>query len=130
MKINEIERTIITEALSDLLLYIQKSVPHLRNTSAENLTANTMAISTAKIKLSRIVEDPEQKFTLMELKVMYWALRELSANTRDFLDSVSLSDPDRNTAFETEKTCNHLLRFFRDQFEKAGVSPPDELLPH
>ena len=130
LNINEFDRTLITEALSDLLLYIQENVPNLSAASAEDINKNTMAISTAKIKLSRITEDPEQKFSLMELKVMYWAVQALRSETRAFLDSASPSDPDRDSAFETEKTCNRLLRVFRTQFEQAGASLPDEFLPY
>lgn len=130
MNINESDRTLITEALSDLLLYIQENIPNLSAASTENINKNTMAISTAKIKLNRITEAPEQKFSLMELKVMYWAIQTLRSETRDFLDSASPSDPDRDSAFETEKACNRLLRVFRTHFEQAGASLPDEFLPH
>ena len=128
MNINETDRMIITEALSNLLIDFQESIPHLVNNSSDDVTAHTLAISTAKIKLNKITKDKEQNFSLLEVTVMYWALQDLRAGTRYFLDTTSLSDPDRNTAIETEKTCNRLIRFFRSQFEQAGVSPPDELL--
>lgn len=125
MTLNENERLILDEALSNLLVYIQESVPNLSNTSSEAITANTMAITTSKVKLQRIKTNSEQQFSLQEMKVMYWATSMLRDDTREFLDTAAISDPDRNTAIDTEKACNRLLRFLRQQFSLVGIDIQD-----
>lgn len=125
MTFSEAERVVLDEALSDLLVYIQENVPYLSNTSSETITENTMAITTSKIKLQRIKTDKEQKFSLQETKVMYWATSMLRDDNREYLDTTSTSDPDRDTAIETEKICNRLMRFFRQQFSLAGYDIRD-----
>ena len=125
MHISGNDRTILTEALSDLLAYIQENAQHLSNTPVEVLNANTLAISSAKIKLNKIEKDPDQSFSLMELKVMYWAVWELREDTRDFVDSMARSSTDRNDALDVEKSCNHLLRTFRNLYKQAGMDPPE-----
>lgn len=125
MTLNENERLILDEALSNLLVYIQKNVPNLSNTSSEAITANTMAITTSKVKLQRIKTNSEQQFSLQEMKVMYWATSMLRDDTREFLDTAAISDPDRNTSIDTEKACNRLMRFLRQQFSLAGYDIRD-----
>lgn len=125
LTLNENERLILDEALSNLLVYIQESVPNLSNTSSEAITANTMAITTSKLKLQRIKTDKEQQFSLQEMKVMYWALSMLRDDTREFLDTSPTSDPGRDDAIDAEKTCNRLMRFLRQQFSLAGYDIRD-----
>lgn len=121
MNFNENERIVLTEALSDLLIYLQESAAHLSPAAAENLTANTLAIASAKIKLQKISKEKEQQFSLQELKVMYWAVKDLRDDTRDYLDSLSQTDPERNDAIDTEKICNRFLREIRKQFADNGI---------
>lgn len=52
---------------------------------------------------------------------MYWAVSQLRDANRDFLDEAPLSDEKRSHAIEVDKTCNHLIRYFRDQFSQNGV---------
>ncbi len=125
MTLNENERLILDEALSDLLVYIQENAPYLSNTSSEAITENTMAITTSKLKLQRIKTDKEQQFSLQEMKVMYWALSMLRDDTREFLDTSPTSDPGRDDAIDAEKTCNRLMRFLRQQFSLAGYDIRD-----
>ena len=125
MTLNENERLILDEALSNLLVYIQESVPNLSNTSSEAITANTMAITTSKLKLQRIKTDKEQQFSLQEMKVMYWALSMLRDDTREFLDTSPNSDPGRDDAIVAEKTCNRLMLFLLQQFSLAGYDIRD-----
>lgn len=125
MNLGESERLILDESLSNLLVYIQENIPYLSNTSSEAITANTTAITTSKLKLKRITTSKEQQFTLQEMKVMYWAVSMLREDTREFLDNSSNSDPDRDVAIDTEKTCNRLLRFLKEQFSLAGIDIQD-----
>ena len=121
MNINETNRLLITDALSDLLLLIQESVPHLSHTSADNINENTLAIASAKIKLERIKENQHQPFSLQELKVIYWAVRNLRDETRDYLDSPACSDSDRDDAMSAYRTENAVLRELRAEFAQAGI---------
>lgn len=125
MNLGESERLILDESLSNLLVYIQENIPYLSNTSSEAITANTTAITTSKLKLKRITTRKEQQFTLQEMKVMYWAVSMLREDTREFLDNSSNSDPDRDVAIDTEKSCNRLLRFLKEQFSLAGIDIQD-----
>ncbi len=125
MTFGEDERAVLNESLSDLLVYIQENVPYLSNTSSEAITENTMAITTSKIKLQRIKTDKEQQFSLQEMKVMYWALSMLRDDTREYLDTSPTSDPSRDDAIDTEKICNRLMRFLRQQFSLAGYDIRD-----
>ncbi len=125
MNLGESERLILDESLSNLLVYIQENIPYLSNTSSEAITANTTAITTSKLKLKRITTSKEQQFTLQEMKVMYWAVSMLREDTREFLDNSSNSDPDRDVAIDTEKSCNRLLRFLKEQFSLAGIDIQD-----
>lgn len=129
MTLNESDRTVLTEALSDLLVFIQNAAPHLKNTSGENIMENTMAIASAKIKLSKLPGDNTLQFTLQELKVMYWALSNLRDDIREFLDSAPPSADERDAALDAEKTCNRLLRFFRNEFLRNGVDIR-KMFPH
>lgn len=121
MRLNEFERIIIDEALSDLLFLIQEGVPHFKNAVAEDITKNTLAITSSKMKLKRIPTDTTQGFTLQEMKVIYWALSILRDTTLEFLDSAPLEDPDRDTAIDTQKTCNRLMRSLREAFSQQGI---------
>lgn len=121
MTINETNRLLITDALSDLLLLIQESVPHLSHTSADNINENTLAIASAKIKLEKIKENQHQPFSLQELKVIYWAVRNLRDETRDYLDSLACSDSDRDDAMSAYRTENAVLRELRAEFAQAGI---------
>ena len=120
------DRIVLAEALSDLLAYIQENVKNLTGTSAEVITENTLAISTAKIKLSKIQTEPEQSFSAAELYVMYWAVWELREDARDVLDAAGISGSGHTAAVDAEKSCNRLLRLFRHQYKQAGMAPPQE----
>ena len=126
MEINEMDRIVLAEALSDLLAYIQENVKNLTGTSAEVITENTLAISTAKIKLSKIQTEPEQSFSAAELYVMYWAVWELREDARGVLDAAGNSGSGHTAAVDAEKSCNRLLRLFRHQYKQAGMEPPQE----
>lgn len=121
MNLNETNRLLITEALSDLLLLIQESVPHLSHTSANHINENTLAIASAKIKLEKIKEDKSQSFSLQELKVIYWAVKNLRDETQDFLDSSSCSSSERDDALYSYKAANAVLREVRTEFSQAGI---------
>ena len=121
MTLNELERTILDESLSDLLAFIQEGIPHLKNTSAEDINQNTLAIASAKMKLKKISAEADMGFTLQEMKVMYWALSDLRDTTLEYLDSAPISDPNRNTAVDSQKICNRLLRSLRNLFLEQGI---------
>lgn len=121
MTIDETNRALITEALSDLLLLIQEGTPHLSHTSADNINQNTLAIASAKIKLERIKGDPQQTFSSQELKVIYWAVRNLRDETQDYLDSPACSASDRDDAMSAYRTANAVLRELRADFARAGI---------
>lgn len=121
MTLNELERTILDESLSDLLAFIQGGIPHLKNTSAEDINQNTLAIASAKMKLKKISAETDMGFTLQEMKVMYWALSDLRDTTLEYLDPAPISDPNRNTAVDSQKICNRLLRALRNLFLEQGI---------
>ena len=121
MNLNENNRVLLTEALSDLLVYIQEAGPHLSQVSVNDMHENTVAIASAKIKLERIQEKKAQEFSAQEMKVMYWAVKHFRDDTQEFLDSLSPSDPERNDAIFAYKTANALLRELRADFSQIGI---------
>ena len=121
MNISEADTVLITEALSDLLEEIQQNIPYLKNISTDMINMNTLAIASAKIKLGKINKIGTAPFEPQEIKVIIWSLSLLKKGTVEFLDSVSLSDPDREPAIETQKACNRILRELRQQLPKEAV---------
>lgn len=121
MNLNETNRVLLTEALSDLLVLIQEGSPHLSHVSAEDINQNTLAIASAKIKLNRMPDEKTQEFSAQELKVMYWAMKNFRDDMQALLDSLSLSDSERNDAIETYRTANALLRDLRADFSQIGI---------
>ena len=121
MNLNETNRALLTESLSDLLVLIQEGIPHFSHVSAEDINENTLAIASAKIKLERIPKEKTQQFSAQEMKVMYWAVKNFRDGTQEFLDSLSPSDPDRNDAVSAYKTANALLRELRAEFSQIGI---------
>ena len=121
MNISEADKVLITEALSDLLEEIQQNIPYLKNISTDMINMNTLAIASAKIKLGKINKIGTAPFEPQEIKVIIWSLSLLKKGTVEFLDSVSLSDPDREPAIETQKACNRILLELRQQLQKEAV---------
>lgn len=121
MTLNEDNRILLTEALSDLLAFIQEAIPHLSHVSTKDINENTLAIASAKIKLERIPREKSQQFSAQEMKVMYWAVKNFRDDTQEFLDSLSPSDPDRDDAAFAYKTANALLRELRADFSQIGI---------
>lgn len=121
MTLTEINRSLLTEALSDLLALIQEGIPHFSHVSAKAINENTLAIASAKIKLERIQTEKTQQFSAQELKVMYWAVKNFHDNTQEYLDSLSLSDPERDDAIFAYKTANVLLKELRNDFSQIGI---------
>ena len=121
MNLNENNKILLTEALSDLLVFIQESVPHLSHVSANDINENTVAIASAKIKLERISKEKAQEFSAQEMKVMYWAAKHFRDDTQEFIDSLSPSAPERNDAIFAYKTANALLRELRADFSQIGI---------
>ena len=121
MNISEADKVLITEALSDLLEEIQQNIPYLKNISTDMINMNTLAIASAKIKLGKINKIGAAPFEPQEIKVIIWSLSLLKKGTVEFLDSVPLSDPDREPAVETQKACNRILRELRQQLPKEAV---------
>lgn len=128
MTLNEDNRILLTESLSDLLVLIQEGIPHFSHVSAEDINKNTMAIASAKIKLERIPKEKTLQFSAQEMKVMYWAVKNFRDDTQESLDSLSPSDPDRNEAAFAYKTANALLRELRADFSQIGIDI-DAVLP-
>ena len=129
MTLNEFERTLIDEALTDLLMSLQEGIPHFTNATAEDINQNTLAIASVKMKLKRIPAEHDQSFTLQELKVMYWALSDLRDTNLEVLDSIPLSDPDHAVAFDVQKSCNRLLHACRELLSQNGIDI-QALFPH
>ena len=121
MTLTEINRSLLAEALSDLLALIQEGIPHFSHVSAKAINENTLAIASAKIKLERIQTEKTQQFSAQELKVMYWAVKNFHDNTQEYLDSLSLSDPERDDAIFAYKTANVLLKELRNDFSQIGI---------
>ena len=115
---NEIDRQLLMESLSDLREELLASGPGVASPAA--IRENTSAIESAGRKLKRITSAP-QDFSAQELKVMYWAVFDLRATTHDFLNSAPFSDPDRAVALETQRACNRLLRSFAGSLSQAGI---------
>ena len=121
MTLTEINRSLLAEALSDLLALIQEGIPHFSHVSAKAINENTLAIASTKIKLERIQTEKTQQFSAQELKVMYWAVKNFHDNTQEYLDSLSLSDPERDDAIFAYKTANVLLKELRNDFSQIGI---------
>lgn len=121
MPLNELDCTLLEESLLNLLAHIQENIPNLTHTPGETITENIFAISSARKKLKEIREKRSQDFSGSELKVMYWAIYDHRDMIRDFLETAPLSDPDRDTAIEMQKTCNRILRDFAARFAKDGI---------
>lgn len=120
MALNELDCTLLKEsldALSDLL----RTAAHTPTISSSALKENTSAIASVKKKLKKMRSHPSQQFSLQELKVMYWSIKEMRETIRDFLAEAPLTDPDREPALETQKACNRLLRDFSASFSEAGI---------
>ena len=125
VNLNETNRVLLTEALNDLLAYIQEGITHLPHVSTDDINQNTLAIASAKIKLGRIPGEKLQQFSAQELKVMYWALKNFRDDTQDLLDSLSLSDSDRNDAIDAYRSANALLRELRTESAQIGLELAD-----
>lgn len=118
MTLNEFDRQILSESLSDLHAMLREAGPHIAPPAA--IRENTTAIQSVKQKLKRITHEP-QDFSAQELKVMYWAVYDLRDVTREFLDEAPLSDPDRAISVETHRACNRLLRLLADCLARGGI---------
>lgn len=121
MDLNSKDCLILESALKELLIYIQENAHSLPNTPAENILKNTSAIKSARKKLKQFPQKPQQQFSMQELKVMYWALRDLLEYVRDFLAESPITDPDHDSALDTQKTCSRLLRYFESLFAQDGI---------
>ena len=120
MNLNDMECTILDEALSQLLTVLQESAPQMDLTTRELMLANLNAVRSARQKLKHF-SGGTQKFSLPELKVMYAALESLKEDTDDYLAQSPLTDPNRNTALDTQRSCNQLLRNFIGLFAQEGI---------
>lgn len=111
---------LILDASLDELFSAIQSVP-LNAVSSSNIKLNLDGISSVRKKLKAVNENPDPQFSLQELKMMYWAIFVLRDNTREYLDAISLSDPDREQSLDTQKRCNRLLREFSAVFSAQGI---------
>ena len=115
---NEFDRYLLIESLSDLRAFLLKNGPHVASTSA--VRENTSAIESVMRKLKRDSLET-QAFSPQELKVMYWSVFDLRASTREVLETSPLSDPDRAASLKTQRACNNLLRTLADSLSLAGI---------
>lgn len=85
-----------------------------------NITPEDPKLSALKCKLLSS-DCPAQGFSVDELHTMYCAVKYSRDDTSEFLDSMSLGDPDRATALEEQKILNSLLRRLRRELLASGV---------
>lgn len=121
MRLNEMDCIVLEEALIDSLEQIQSGAPHFENTTGEAITSSIFSIASVRKKLKAIRQNPSQDFTAQELRIMYWAISDMRDAIRAYLETAPLSDPDRGSAIDTQKICNHLLREFSDLLHKGGI---------
>lgn len=121
MNLNSKDCLILESALEELLSFIQKNAQSLPTASAANIVKNTSAIKSVRKKLKQFSKNPQQHFSMQELKVMYWALHDFLETAREFLADSPITDPDRETALDTQRTCSRLLRYFESLFAQDGI---------
>ncbi|MCQ5025490.1 hypothetical protein NE612_01380 [Oscillibacter valericigenes] len=121
MSLNEMDCIVLEDALVDLLASFHENATKVTCVPGNVITQHIFSIASARKKLKDIRENRTQDFSLQELKVMYWAVFDLREATQHFLEITSLSDPDHNTAVETQRICNRLIRDFASQFSKGGI---------
>ena len=115
---DEFDRYLLIESLSDLRAFLLKNGPRVASPAA--VFENTSAIESVMRKLKGASLEA-QAFSPQELKVMYWAVFDLRAATREFLDTAPLSDPDRAASLKTQRACNNLLRSLSASLSQAGI---------